>query len=98
MMCELKCKVCGEVGHMQRGGSAYNVIMCSDHYNELHCELMKGKPRKAVEQNNLMLHRFHRAYSEEHIDVKNWINAEHELFLITQKVVEGMRKKYNKKK
>ena len=108
-MCNnLVCKVCGGQGVPQRLHNMYSVTLCDDHFNELHCELQEKKPRKAMIEFHLRanLKSIVGFLSKEDDELglegaieermNNWMDAEHEYFLVTDGIVEGMIKKYKK--
>ena len=91
MSTNLVCEVCGGQGVPQREHNCYSVTLCNDHFNELHCKLQEKKPRKALKK-------FHHARLSLQVesDLDAWMDAEHEYFLVTDRIVKGMKKEFSR--
>ncbi len=96
-MCNnLVCEVCGGQGVHQRHFNPYHVTLCNDHFNELHTLYQDKKRRKAF----IKFHidgREGQGYGVGKKELNAWIDAEHELFLMVEKTVKGMKKEWKKK-
>ena len=100
------CVVCGDQGVTQIDKNAFTVVMCPDHFNQLHLNLQEKKPRQALIKFHLaVVMRSHFVgFSDEEIELgfagiveerlNNWMDAEHEYFLVTEEIVEGMIRDY----
>ena len=73
------------------------MTLCNDHFNELHCEYQKKKPRKALVKFHYARLNIRYGGEEEEGGLHRWMDAEHEFFLVTDGIVKGMKKEWDKK-
>ena len=97
MSTNLVCEVCGGPGVPQRGENSFSVTLCNRHFNELHCSLQEKKPREALVNFHAARLSIRKAdYIDQNEVLNDWMDKEHEYFLVTHEIVEGMKKEFSR--